>query len=154
MLYFLTGGAERATESLQETFTKCWRRRHSVIGRPDALGESELKAWIFRIALTTARDLRHAAKHRLSVIDEAEIAWLTDRMSPPSDSQTRRRLARTRWAFSHLASHEREIFLLRQNADMSYEDIAQALDLSVSAVKARSRMALAKILKALEPKQE
>ena len=57
-LYFLVGNAEDARDALQETFVKCWKHREQV---PEV---ANLKAWIFRIALNTGRDLRQTAWRR------------------------------------------------------------------------------------------
>jgi len=143
MLYFLTGGVEQATVAIQETFSKCWMHRHHAVEKPN------LKAWIFHLALGTARDRRHAAKHKLSTMDEAEATRLTDRTSPPADSQMRRRLIQMRQAVSLLSSQDREILLLRQNGAMSYEEISRSLNLPVSTVKVKLRAALAKIREAI-----
>src|SRR5215510_5533359 len=57
-LYYLVGNLEDARDALQEAFVKCWRHQ-------DQLGEVQnLKAWIFRIALNTGRDLRETAWRR------------------------------------------------------------------------------------------
>ena len=57
-LYYLVGNLEDARDALQEAFVKCWRHQ-------DKLGEVQnLKAWIFRIALNTGRDLRETAWRR------------------------------------------------------------------------------------------
>src|SRR5258708_37229326 len=60
-LYHLVGNVEDARDALQETFLKCWRHRDEVGG------VENLKAWIFRIALNTGRDLRGAALRRRRV---------------------------------------------------------------------------------------
>src|SRR5947207_6900467 len=57
-LFYLVGNLEDARDALQETFIKCWRHREQV----DEV--HNLKAWIFRIALNTGRDMRETAWRR------------------------------------------------------------------------------------------
>jgi RNA polymerase sigma-70 factor (ECF subfamily) len=144
MLYFLSAGLEQAREAMQETFEKCWRHRHSAVEKVD------LKAWIFRLAVNVARDLRHGAKHRLQPLDLSQAAELTDSMSPPRDPVARSRLIRFRRAISQLRSQEREIFFLRQNGALSYEEIARSLSLPVAMVKSRMRLTLGILREAAE----
>src|SRR5262245_11661315 len=57
-LFYLVGNREDARDALQETFLKCWRNQ------PAAEDVTDLKAWVFRVALNTGRDLRKAAWNR------------------------------------------------------------------------------------------
>src|SRR5689334_12728871 len=66
-LFYLVGNLEDARDALQEAFIKCWRHQAEV-------GEvANLKAWIFRIALNTGRDIR-------------ETAWRRKRQALPEDA--------------------------------------------------------------------
>ncbi|MCH5375289.1 MAG: RNA polymerase sigma factor, partial [Planctomycetes bacterium] len=69
MLYHLVGDFEDARDALQETFVKCWRHREKVAELDN------LKAWIFRIALNTGRDVR-------------QTAWRRRKKSLPDDETT------------------------------------------------------------------
>ena len=57
-LYYLTGNREDAQDALQEAFVKCWRRLQQVAE------VQNLRAWVFRIALNTGRDMRQTAWRR------------------------------------------------------------------------------------------
>src|SRR5207244_11826179 len=57
-LFYLVGKLEDARDALQDAFIKCWRHQEEV-------AEVEnLKAWIFRVALNTGRDIRETAWRR------------------------------------------------------------------------------------------
>jgi DNA-directed RNA polymerase specialized sigma24 family protein len=58
-LFYLVGNLEDARDALQEAFLKCWKHQDQVDG------VQNLKAWIFRIALNTGRDLRETAWRRM-----------------------------------------------------------------------------------------
>jgi len=51
-LFYLVGNMEDARDALQEAFVKCWRSHEKLVE------VQNLKAWIFRIALNTGRDIR------------------------------------------------------------------------------------------------
>jgi RNA polymerase sigma-70 factor (ECF subfamily) len=58
-------------------------------------------------------------------------------------------LGRLRRALADLRNEEQEVFLLRQNAQMSYEEIAQSIGIPLGTVKTRMRLALEKLRVAL-----
>ena len=60
-------------------------------------------------------------------------------------------LDRLRRAILELRTEEKEIFLLRQNGDLTYEQIAEERGCPVSTVKTQMRAALEKLRKALNP---
>ena len=51
---------------------------------------------------------------------------------------------RLRQAILHLRQEEKEVFLLRQNGDLTYEQIAEVRNSPVGTVKTQMRMRLAK----------
>ena len=143
-LFHLVGNIDDARDALQETFLKCWRHR-------EQLGQIEnLKAWIFRIALNTGRDLRSTAWRRRRQPLTGDEAML---LSPPSaveaDLERREQVASLRRAVRELRGEEQEVFLLRQNGDMTYEEIALAVGVPVGTVKTRMRLALRRLRSAL-----
>ena len=125
-LYHLVGNAEDARDALQETFLKCWRHRDEVEG------VGNLKAWIFRIALNTGRDLRGAAWRRRRVpLSEDGLMLLATNALTEDRLERAEQLEGLRRAVHELRSEEQEVFLLRQNGEMTYDDIAQALGIPV-----------------------
>jgi RNA polymerase sigma-70 factor (ECF subfamily) len=106
---------------------------------------------VFRVAVNTARDLRSTAwrKRRVPLPgDESVIA--SDARGPDAELLDRERLDRLRCAVTELRPQEQEVFLLRQNGAMTYEQIAQAIDVPLGTVKTRMRLALARLRAALE----
>lgn len=143
-LYYLTGNHEDARDALQETFIKCWRHR-------EAMDEVEnLKAWVFRIALNAGRDIRGTAwrRRRTGLVEEGGL--LPSKECAPDDHLEREeQLIRLRAAIRVLRSEEQEVFLLRQNGELTYEEIATAIGIPLGTVKTRMRMALGKLREAL-----
>jgi RNA polymerase sigma-70 factor (ECF subfamily) len=143
-LYYLVGNLEDARDALQEAFIKCWRHQEEV-------GQVQnLKAWIFRVALNAGRDIRETAWRRKRQGLPEDESSLTSRGSGPEDIvEHDERLTRLREALKQLRPEEQEVFLLRQNGDLTYEEIAVALDVPTGTVKTRMRLALARLREVL-----
>lgn len=141
-LYYLVGNREDARDALQESFVKCWRHREKLPG------VENLKAWIFRIALNTGRDLRQTAwrRRRRPWKGEEQMATSTE---PAADLERTEKLARVRRALADLRPEEQEVFLLKQNGELTYAEIGETLGLPLGTVKTRMRLALEKLRGAL-----
>jgi len=146
-LYYLVGNLEDARDALQETFVKCWRRRRD-------LGEIEnLRAWVFRVAVNAGRDARSTAwRRRRKRLENEEATLIAKDPGPQADAVRREQLGLIRRALQQLRPEEQEVFLLRQNGQMTYDQIAQSIEVPVGTVKTRMRLALAKLRGALETK--
>jgi RNA polymerase sigma-70 factor (ECF subfamily) len=143
-LYYLVGNIEDARDALQETFIKCWRHNDQVDG------VQNLKAWIFRIALNTGRDLRQTAwrRKRQSLPEDESIVESMD-AGPMAIAARNEQLQRLADAIRELRDEEQEVFLLRQNGQLKYEEIAEAAGIPLGTVKTRMRLALTKLREAL-----
>ncbi len=143
-LYYMVGNIEDARDALQDTFVKCWRHRETL---PEIVN---LKAWIFRIALNTGRDLRQTAwRRRKQSLPEDEMTIESARPGPEVDVEHREQMELVRNALQQLRDEEQEVFLLRQNGDMTYEEIGDAIGIPTGTVKTRMRLALTKLRRAL-----
>lgn len=142
-LYYLVGNHEDARDALQETFVKCWRHRDKM---PEI---RNVKAWIFRIALNTGRDLRSTAWRRKKkpLGDEAMIG--SNQAEPSDTMEQAEELSLVRKALRDLRPEEQEVFLLRENGELTYEQIGEAVGIPTGTVKTRMRLAITKLRKAL-----
>ncbi len=143
-LYYLVGNVEDARDALQEAFVKCWKHRAEV---PDV---QNLKAWIFRIALNTGRDLRETAwRRKRQSLPEEDAVVQTNQLSPHEEIERDERVQRLRIALATLRAEEQEVFLLRQNGELTYEEIAETLNVPTGTVKTRMRLALTRLREVL-----
>src|SRR5918996_4983597 len=78
-LYYLVGNLEDARDALQEAFVKCWRNQDKVAEIDN------LKAWIFRIALNTGRDIRETAWRRKKQALPEDEACVVSHAAGPTD---------------------------------------------------------------------
>jgi len=146
-LFYLVGNLEDARDALQEAFVKCWRHQ-------DQIAEVQnLKAWIFRVALNTGRDIRETAwRRKRQGLPEDEGSLIGRERSPDEVALHDERLARLRDALAELRPEEQEVFLLRQNGELTYEEIAEMLEVPTGTVKTRMRLALSRLREVLEEK--
>jgi RNA polymerase sigma-70 factor, ECF subfamily len=140
MLLFMLGNRDDAQDAAQDAFIKCWRSRASI---PDI---QNLRAWIFRVGLNTARDMQRSAWNRKSRPLVGEELMLSGRDPAPYDVlEDRENLERLRRAILDLREEEKEVFLLRQNGGLTYEQIAEARSSPVGTVKTQMRSAIHKL---------
>ena len=138
-LYYLIGNMEDAKDALQETFLKCWRNREQI----DSI--HNLKAWVFRVALNTGKDIRKTAwKRRRQSLAEDAIMFSTSE-SPEAGLVRNEQINQLSQAVMRLRPKEQEVFLLRQNGNLTYEQIAEATSLPVGTVKTRMRAAISQL---------
>jgi RNA polymerase sigma-70 factor (ECF subfamily) len=144
-LLYLLGNADDAQDAAQEAFLKCWRARASV---PDV---QNLRAWIFRVGLNAAKDFQRSAWNRKSRPLPEDDVMLPTRDAPGQSVDDQEDLDRLRLAITQLRQDEKEVFLLRQNGDLTYEQIAEIRNAPVGTVKTQMRTALIKLRKVLNP---
>jgi RNA polymerase sigma-70 factor (ECF subfamily) len=146
-LLYLLGNPDDAQDAAQEAFLKCWRARESV---PDV---QNLRAWIFRVGLNAAKDFQRSAWNRKSrPLPEDEVMMPgRDDDTPSRSVEDQEALDRLRVAITQLRQEEKEVFLLRQNGELTYEEIAEIRNAPVGTVKTQMRTALIKLRKVLNP---
>jgi RNA polymerase sigma-70 factor, ECF subfamily len=145
-LVFVLGNREDAKDAAQDAFIKCWNAREQL---PQVLN---LRAWIFRVCFNTAKDLQRSAWHRRSRPLKAEQYTMMAKDAGPGQTLERKEsVERLRLAILELREEEKEVFLLRQNGDLTYEQIAEMRSCPVSTVKTQMRSALEKLRRVLNP---
>jgi RNA polymerase sigma-70 factor (ECF subfamily) len=143
-LCYVLGSADDAQDLAQETFLRCWRAQEEV---PVI---QNLRAWIFRVALNAAKDLQRSAwRRRSKPLVGAEVMPIPDSAPPESGLEAQESLAQLRRALMQLRPEEQEVFLLRQNGELTYEQIAEIHNRPVGTVKTQMRSALQKLRKVL-----
>ncbi|HXA14916.1 MAG TPA: sigma-70 family RNA polymerase sigma factor [Opitutaceae bacterium] len=133
-----------AEEITQDTFIRAHR------GLARFRGDSSLATWLHRIALNLSRNRywyffrRHRQDTRsldcaLSDNSPSTVADLvaSDAPSPAREEANREFLGHVTVCMEKLSAQQREILTLRNGLDRSYNDIAQALGISIGTVKSR-----------------
>jgi RNA polymerase sigma-70 factor (ECF subfamily) len=143
-LWFVLGNQEDAQDVAQEVFLRCWRTQD---GLPEI---TNLRAWIFRVGLNAAKDLQRSAwRRRVKPLVGVEAMPTLNPISPATVVEDQETLAQLRQALMHLRPEEKEVFLLRQNGELTYEQIAELHNRPVGTIKTQMRSALQKLRKVL-----
>ena len=146
LVYRVVNDPADAADTTQEVFLKVFR------GMKHFHGESSLKTWIYRIALHEAANrrrwwFRHKAKETSIEPAESETPGvgehdlqlaLTDHADSPFDNVAHREVqARVEEELRKVPEPYRTTLILRDLEEMSYEEIAEVLEISLGTVKSR-----------------
>src|SRR5262245_17008795 len=146
-LFFVLGNQEDAQDAAQDAFLKCWRTRQSLVE------VRNIRAWIFRVGLNAAKDLQRSAwRRRAKPLNEEATPETACGPSPADVLEDKESLERLRKALLELRPEEKAVFLLRQNGDLTFEEIADMRRLPVGTVKTQMRAALQKLRRVLKDK--
>ena len=138
----MTRSPEDARELAQETFLSAYQ------ALPRWRPHARLSTWLFYIARNQALDRLRRARHVEFVpLDEVLAEQLpASTLTPEAALQARQRVMALEAALGRLSVEHREILLLRDIEDLSYDDIAQVLNISLGTVKSRIARARAGLL--------
>ncbi len=140
----LLHNAADAEEITQDTFIRAYR------GLSRFRGDSSLSTWLHRIALNLARNrywyfFRRRRQHWMSLdrpLSEESDATFADLVAasdhdPAQETVTGEFTALVAACMERLDHKHREILIMRNVLDLSYEEIARALGINVGTVKSR-----------------
>jgi len=132
------GGGNRSEDLLQETFVRALERPERVNGADSP------RAWLYGIARHVVLD---------SLRRRSRIVELTIEPPAPSESEKDPRLDRIKTAMAKLPGDQHEVLRLRLEAELTYEEIAAALDIPVGTVRSRLHYAIRKLRDAIGDKE-
>jgi RNA polymerase sigma-70 factor (ECF subfamily) len=145
-LVFVLGNRDDAHDAAQDAFVKCWNAREQLPGVVN------LRAWIFRVCFNTAKDLQRSAWHRRArPLKEEQYTMTAKDAAPGLVLERKESIEQLRHAILDLREEEKEVFLLRQNGELTYDQIAEMRGCPVSTVKTQMRGALEKLRRVLNP---
>jgi len=145
----------QAEDVTQETFLRL------VKGADAYERQAKFTTWLYTIARNLCVDASRRGKHRKAasldapLSDDDGAASLLDLLPDGTagvdrQAQSRELGLRLRQAIEALPDEQREIFLLREVADLQFNEIAKVIGCSENTVKSRMRYALEKLREALE----
>ena len=140
--YRITGNATDALDASQETFGIVFRR----VG--EFRFQSRFSSWVYRIAVNASIDLRRRARTRrfasLEAFQEAgasdgsRFEIMDDGAEMPSETASRKELEQEiQRAICRLSEKLQAIIVLRYTRNLSYEEVAETLQISLGTVKSR-----------------
>jgi RNA polymerase sigma-70 factor (ECF subfamily) len=130
LLFSLVGSVSDAQDLSQETFLRVWQQANRY--RP----EGKFRSWLFRIAGNLARSLLRRRRILRWVPFESSRHDRPDKqLLPDSNLEKKERQAAVRQALLGLPIRQREAVALRRFQDLSYQEIAEVLGTTTSAVE-------------------
>ncbi len=133
----MCGNPEDAAEAAQEAFLAVWQ------GLKFFRGESSFSTWLYRLASNACVDLlRREGRHRAAAgpsLDDEELRLETVDPAPtPQEAAERAELRRQiENGLRALPAEYRQVLILREMHQLSYEEIGQTLSLDPGTVKSR-----------------
>lgn len=134
LAYRMLGSASEAEDAAQETFVRVYTKLHTY--QPDR----KLSSWIFSIASHYCIDRLRRRSHTswLSLDEDPLVAVLPSEERNPEEHAIQQEVRDEMQALvEELAPAYRVPLILRYWQDMSYQEIAEIMGLSVQAVKSR-----------------
>jgi RNA polymerase sigma-70 factor, ECF subfamily len=134
-------GPALGDELASETFVRAFDGR----GRFDA-ERGVVRAWLFGIAANLLRHRARSEERRLRAYARSGVDPVTEELEGvPARIDAQRTGPRLAAALARLSSGEREVVLLYAWADLSYDEIAVALELPVGTIRSRLSRARARL---------
>jgi RNA polymerase sigma-70 factor (ECF subfamily) len=130
-LYFFHGDSAAAGDATQQVFLKL------ITSIKSFRGESEFATWLRRLVVNTCLDGSRKSKSRERAIEPEQLARIADPASPDGDLVRRQESSRIQAALASLPPKLRMPILLRYFDDLSYAEMAQALQCSAGTVASR-----------------
>jgi len=145
---------------VDEIFQETWLR---VIQKSSSFEQNSFKGWVFKIAYNLVIDASRLKRGHLSLDQTSDysdgVQTLVDTIPAKgigpaghaSHNDIRKAIAQ---ALATLPSEQKEVFVLRMEADMSFKEIAEIQGSSINTSLARMQYALTKMRKLLQDQRE
>jgi RNA polymerase sigma-70 factor (ECF subfamily) len=150
LAYGILGSVEDARDAAQETFIAAFRNLQGF------RGEAKVSSWLHRIAVNQCITRQRRARVRAETGFEDEVEAVgehflaTARTSPARATESEERAEAVRRAVASLPPELREVVLMKEFEDLTFQEIADALRIPLSTVKSRLYTALKQLRMRLE----
>lgn len=139
----MIGEADGARDLVQDAFLRAFERR-TQLQRPDSF-----RSWLFAIARNRCLSLMREGRRQAPLEEAPPEAIVVE--AAADGVETEQTVRRIRRALSELKVEYREVLILREYQDLSYQEIAQITESTESAVKSRLFKARRALHDALRP---
>ena len=139
LTYGMLGREEDARDATQETFLAAFRNLRGF------RGEAKVSSWLHRIAVNQciSRQRRSKVRSESALEEEHEASFATPRnWSPAHLAEGRQETAAVRRAINSLPVELRQVVVMKEFEELTFREIADALELPLSTVKSRLYTAL------------
>ena len=150
LCFGMLGREDDARDACQEAFIAAYRNLKNF------RGEAKVSSWLHRIAvnqcLTTKRKQKSRSEDYLNDEDEAEarVFVASALYSPKNIAEKGERLNIVRQAVGALPGDLRQVIVMKEFEEMTFQEISETLELPLSTVKSRLYTALKQLKMRLE----
>jgi RNA polymerase sigma-70 factor, ECF subfamily len=147
----LLGNEADALDAVQEAFVK------ALIHLPSFQGRSSFKTWLLRVVSNAALDLGRQRGRRETISMDAVGPNYREEFEPLIHPDPARELERQdlrkqlHEALAELPAAQRQTFVLHAEAELSYREVAEILNISIGTVMSRLYYARQRLRALLEP---
>ena len=126
-----------AEEAAQEAFLSAWQ------GLPFFRGDASFSTWLYRLASNACVDLLRREGRRQNAAgpslndEEAQLQVPDTAPSPPERAEQAELREQIEAGLQALTPDHRQVLILREMHQLSYDEISQVLDVDVGTVKSR-----------------
>jgi RNA polymerase sigma-70 factor (ECF subfamily) len=145
VVYRMCGDAQIAEDAAQETFIQAWLHLGSY--RP----QTSLRSWLYRIAVNAATDMLRKEKHILPTPLE-DLPLQDPQPGPEALFFQEQRTVMVQQAILSLPEASRVVLVMREYEGMSYQELAESLNIPVGTVMSRLNYARKALRDKLEQK--
>ncbi|NOT48688.1 MAG: sigma-70 family RNA polymerase sigma factor [Acidobacteria bacterium] len=141
---------DEARDAAQETFIAAYRNLSKF------RGEAKVSSWLHRIAVNQCLTTKRRAKTRSEDFlddetrEEDKYFVAPERLSPSRTTEANERLNLVRQAVTSLPSDLRQVIVMKEFEDMTFQEISETLEVPLSTVKSRLYTALKQLKMKLE----
>ena len=145
--YLITGSKEAAEDALQEVFVSVWRSRHTYDP-----SKGKLTTWLHRITVNQCSKKKPGKTPAAVSLEEKRIDLPEMKRSEPEDVLVdKMEYDRLLEAMDKLDTKYRSVLVLRYFNDLSYQEIAEALEIPLGTVKSRLNQSLRYLKEQINP---
>ena len=150
LCFGMLGSEDDAKDAAQETFIAAYRNLSGF------RGDAKLSSWLHRIAVNQCLTIKRRAKARSEefIDDDSETSdrrfVAAPAKSPARVTEQTERQKLVRQAVTSLPVELREVVVMKEFEEMTFQEISETLDLPLSTVKSRLYTALKQLKMKLE----
>ncbi len=150
LCFGMLGREDEAHDAAQEAFIAAYRNLKNF------RGDAKVSSWLHRIAvnqcLTTKRKARSRSEEYLDDEDGSEdrVFVAAAKYSPANETEKAERLTIVRAAVGSLPGDLRQVVVMKEFEEMTFQEISETLEVPLSTVKSRLYTALKQLKMKLE----
>ncbi len=150
LCFGMLGREDEARDAAQETFIAAYRNLSKF------RGEAKVSSWLHRIAVNQCLTMKRRTKTRSENFlddetnDEERYFVAPERMSPSNSAEAQERNTLVRQAVTSLPVELRQIVVMKEFEEMTFQQISETLEVPLSTVKSRLYTGLKQLRMKLE----